>query len=365
MSVTQRGEIIARLLARSWEAGPGPVGISGDELEAIAPVLLGTGAGALAWWRIREADLADSPAAGELHQAFRLHSLQALVQQQKMEQALRLFAGAGIQVLLVKGWSVAGLYPWSGLRPYGDLDLCVPPADFEAAKALLSREGDPRWNIDLHEGIADLHDRSCGQVWGKARIMEVNGITVRLLSLEDQLRHLCLHLLRHGGWRPLWLCDLGAALTAAQKGFDWDYFFWGNSRWTQWALAAVGLAQELLQAPVVAELTRKSAGVPRWMVSTVLREWSRERIGDSHTRDDLPFRTCLRTPGRLLQALGRRWPNAIEAGMKTGQSPHGLLIGLPSACQSFLARACKFVVRLARQRQQPGAQAGRFVIHQE
>ena len=45
------------------------------------------------------------------------------------------------------------------------------------------------------------------------------GLDVRVLSPEDDLRFLCLHLLRHGAVQPLWLCDICVLLEARANDF--------------------------------------------------------------------------------------------------------------------------------------------------
>jgi hypothetical protein len=50
--------------------------------------------------------------------------------------------------------------------------------------------------------------------------VELNGAKIRILGAEDHLRLLCLHLLKHGAWRPLWLCDVAAALESRPSSFD-------------------------------------------------------------------------------------------------------------------------------------------------
>ena len=45
---------------------------------------------------------------------------------------------------------------------------------------------------------------------------------------EDQLRQLCLHLLRHGACRPLWLCDVAVMLESLPGDFDWDRCLGGD-----------------------------------------------------------------------------------------------------------------------------------------
>src|ERR1051325_6025025 len=126
-------EQIAALLYTAWRAVPESVVLSAAELSAIAPLLKGTGAAALAWWRLRGSSLRDEAARAGLLDAYRYHALRAALRQQQIQETFHLFRSFAVEPLLVKGWAVAGCYPERGLRPYGDIDLCVRPADYQAA----------------------------------------------------------------------------------------------------------------------------------------------------------------------------------------------------------------------------------------
>ena len=136
-TVRSSGRLVARVLAGAWCQSPPPVELSAGELAAIGPLLLGSGAGALAWWRIRGSALGTTPAALELREAYRLHSLEAALHERSIKTIVALLRSAGVEPVLVKGWAVARLYPEAGLRPYGDIDLCVRPEQYRQAAALL------------------------------------------------------------------------------------------------------------------------------------------------------------------------------------------------------------------------------------
>jgi hypothetical protein len=63
--------------------------------------------------------------SAELHDAYRLFALQAVLHEQRLTRAFALLRAAGVEAILGKGWAVARLYPDLGLRPYGDIDLYV------------------------------------------------------------------------------------------------------------------------------------------------------------------------------------------------------------------------------------------------
>ncbi len=78
--------------------------------------------------------------------------------------------------------------------------------------------------MDLHQGGEHLIDYPFVEVIAQSRLVDLDGVLVRIPSDEHHLRILCLHLLYHGAWRPLWLCDIGASIEQIDAEFDWDVF---------------------------------------------------------------------------------------------------------------------------------------------
>ena len=58
--------------------------------------------------------------------------------------------------ILIKGWSAARFYPEQGLRPYGDIDICVREEQYQEAKRELLRLELPQFAVDLHRGFSKL-----------------------------------------------------------------------------------------------------------------------------------------------------------------------------------------------------------------
>ncbi|HEV7375045.1 MAG TPA: nucleotidyltransferase family protein, partial [Pyrinomonadaceae bacterium] len=112
-----RASLIAIMLGGAWRNPLPALKISTEELAEISPLLLGSGAGALGWWRICESDLKESATALELLQAYRFHTIHATLHHHRIKQAFSLFRAAGIEPILIKGWANARLYPETGLRP--------------------------------------------------------------------------------------------------------------------------------------------------------------------------------------------------------------------------------------------------------
>src|SRR5205807_1179327 len=98
-----------------------------------------------------------------------------------------------------------------------------PSALLTKAVAVLEQASGLRGVVDLHEGMPDLPDRSWDEVYRRSRLVRLRNSDVRILGAEDHLRLTCFHLLRHGAWCPLWLCDVVVILESLPPGFDWDY----------------------------------------------------------------------------------------------------------------------------------------------
>jgi hypothetical protein len=338
-----RGASVARLLAGSWRLEPGPLSVSAEDLEEVAPLVLASGAGALLWRRLGSTPLADTSTAEDLHEAYRLHAIRAAVHDAEVAAVFRRLADHGVTAVLVKGWAAARLYAQPGLRPYGDVDLLVATSDLRALREALAGAS-PAATTDLHPGGGWLSDRRWHDVVARSRLHRLGDVEVRVAGPEDHLRYLCLHFLGHGGWRPLWLCDVAAALESLPAAFEWGYFLDGDRRRAEWTTHAVALAVTLLGASMAGEEAHRAPPTPAWLPRTVLREWGRPQVPHG-TRT--PMAAVLRHPSRLPRALWQRWPNAIEATVDVGgrfdASPR-----IPYQLAECAARTARFVRQYVR-----------------
>jgi hypothetical protein len=337
----RRGQLLARLLRGAWRPVPPALVMSVEELAEITPLLLHSGSAPLAWRRISQTELRDCPAAQELRQAYRWQVLQDALQQRQVETAAHLLAKRGLEPLLGKGWAIARLYPEAGLRSYGDLDLYAPAAAAEALLTALAEYEPAGCPLDLHRGFGDLADREAAEIIRRAQTVKLGAATLRVFGAEDHLRLLCLHMLRHGAWRPLWLCDVAVALEARPADFDWHYFLSGDPRYSDWAACAIGLAHEFLGVEVaglpVAERARQ---LPRWLVPTVLRQWGAGQVPHGNRS---PLRNSLQRPLGLLRRLRMRWPNGIEATVGV-RGPFNELPRFPFQLGECVARTTRFLL---------------------
>jgi hypothetical protein len=335
-----RARLVAAVLSGAWRAAPPALTLSPADLAEVAPLLLATGAAGLAWGRVsQDATLRDLPAALDLRQAYRLQTLRAAVHRHLLRDVVPVLRAAGVEPLLAKGWAAGRLYAEPGLRPCGDIDLYVPSEQHAAALAALTSGASPPAPVDLHRGFSDLDDRGAEALHARSRRVSLDGVEVGLMGPEDHLRLLCLHLLRHGAWRPLWLCDVAAGLEARPPGFDWDLLLGGNRRRSDAVACALGLAHRLLGARVEGTpVAERAETLPRWLVPTVLRHWEAGFVWRE------PMAAALRRPAGLLAELRRHWPNPIEGTVGVG-GPFNELPRLPFQLAFTALRTLRFALR--------------------
>ena len=341
-TTSSMGSLLATALRGAWREPPPPVAMSADELGEIAPLLLETGGGALGWWRFRHSPLATSPAGERLKMAYRLHTLQAAVHERDIARVVDRLRSVGLDPVLAKGWAIARLYPETGLRPYGDIDLLVGPEAFSGARLPTGLSGAP---VDFHRRFAELDDRPLDELYRRSQLVSLGDVDVRILGAEDHLRFSCLHLLKHGFWRPTWLCDVGVALDCLPADFDWDYFLDGKDRRSRWVVCVLLVAQQLLGA----RLDGLPAGgtpleLPDWLIPSVLAAWE-----SGHPPYQRAFISYLRRPAGVMQAVRQRWPSRIQASARW-RTPSSKLPAPPVQAWEFTARAIHLLLRRGRVR---------------
>jgi putative nucleotidyltransferase-like protein len=248
--------------------------------------------------------------------------VQAAVHELEIAQVVRALDAAGIDALLIKGWAAARQYAEPGLRPYGDIDVCVAPERYETARVVLA-DAVSGINVDLHAGLAinsgiarDVP--SFREARSRAVHTEVDDADVPILAPEDHLSLLCVHLLTHGAWRPLWLCDVAAALECLPDDFDWDRCFGRNRRLKTWVSATVALAERLLGAQPRKPPPSHSLP-PRWLERAVLRQWGSPRPQYPGDLIGLQVRAYLR-PRTAARVVRAHWVDPVVATVQSGAS---------------------------------------------
>jgi hypothetical protein len=313
--------LLADLLAGAWrDTPPAPELFLAEEtaedtteLSTVAPLLIASGGGALAFWKLRETALKETAVAEDFKQTYRLNTLQSVIHEREIEQVVRLLQQAGVEPILVKGWSIARLYPEQALRPYGDIDLFVRPEQFAAAADVLQSEEGRKFFVDLHRGASHLDTEPLEDLYARSQVVKLKDVSFRVLAPEDHLRVLCVHYLHHGAWRPAGLCDIGLMVESFGRGMDWDICLTKNRKRAGWIACTIGLAHQLLRADLSglpAELQTKQ--LPGWLVPAVLKEWENP-VAVQHVVPP-PLAQKLGHPLETIKAIRRRWPpNPIQA----------------------------------------------------
>ena len=257
-----------------------------------------------------------------------------------------LLNAVGVEPVLVKGWAVARSYPEEGLRPFGDIDLCILPAQYRTAVEVVRSLDAKVFNIDLHEGFAKLDSRGPDDLLAASQAVCIGEAKFNVLGCEDQLRILCTHLLKHGAWRPLWLCDVGAAIESLPAEFDWERCFGGDNRTADWVGCAIGLANQLLGARVDhTPIGRRASHLPKWLTENVLKNWEQPYPELYPPLSYIPpISEYLRHPRGLIKALRTRWPDPIEASIRL-KAPFNEMPRLPFQLGNALLRLGRFLTR--------------------
>jgi hypothetical protein len=339
--------LVARVLSLAWRQSPGPPGVSDEELAEVSPLLLGSGAGSLGWSRIRDSKLRDSPAAFQFQQAYRHHTLEAARHERDIETILSVLRSNNIEPMLIKGWSIARLYPEKGMRPYDDTDLIVRRDQHSRAQAVVDEQKSTDFGVDLQDAAEAFGYGNEDDLFANSRLVKLGDVDIRVASPEDGLRIVSIHFLRHGAFRPLWLCDIAVSVESRAADFDWDRCLGRNKRAADWVACAIGLAHRLLGARIDdTPVKRRAENLPSWLVPTVLKQWEKP-FGKDHGvgRHRAPLAKYLRRPSSIFADIGHRWPNPIEATVYM-RGPFNELPRFPFQIGECAARAARFIARL-------------------
>jgi len=314
------GCVVAAVLSRAWRSSPPKLEKPAVELAAIVPLLVESGAGALGWWRVRHSAGHPLPSVlRRLRATYLRYAAQAFEYEREIANVFNAMRSSDVEPILLKGWAIARAYPESALRPAGDIDLYVSSDQYAKAKAVLNRYS-CSYPVDLdHDTITRFCELTFEELYLRSQRVRLDDTWIRVLGAEDHLRILCLHLLKHGAWRPLWLCDVAAALESRPRDFDWDRCLGKNKRHADWVLCTLALAHCLLGAEVKdTPAGGRAKALPHWIVETVLKNWS------SPCPPNLPL--FLDQVGarwwrfETIRAIRQRWPNPIQATVDTGGS---------------------------------------------
>ena len=293
---------LACFLDGCWRGDCPPLSLTPAEVARVAPLLIGSGAAALGWRRIKDTPaLKDCPEAQELCQSGQLLALEDARLDGALEFVATRLNEVGIDPLIAKGWAVAHFYSSRYLRAYGDFDLCAPPGRYELAHATLTRLTPPSFSaaeagdilvdcgpdlgqctVDLHKNFgAAAHMPPIETLHARSTPAKAGSADIRLLAFEDHLRFVVTHLLVHGAWRPSGLCDVAAMVEAIPPDFDWALCLGDDEVVAGWIGATIMVAHRLLGCRLDTVPPALRVDPPPWFERAVLREWEGPMPGDS------------------------------------------------------------------------------------
>jgi hypothetical protein len=263
-------------------------------------------------------------------------SFRQLHLEQRLTEVVSALAGAGIDVMLLKGAALGKtVYGSFAERPMGDLDLLVRPQQAEQAQELLCQSG---WVLperharavgsgfyresqhlpplddakgsgigaELHTGVFQFGHPFCfgpDDLWSEAETVSIDGRTAFVPSPVHQLLHACIHfawahMLKFGAWRTF--RDVHALVTANRV--DWERFV----RMADRARATTCCFWTLHLAHVLADI-EAPAGVSKAMAPP-MADWSLKHLERHFITGLLP--PALQCPSVRLQQL--LWGAAIR-----------------------------------------------------
>ena len=304
------------LLAGAWRRDIDHLRIPIEDLEQSMPSITATGLEGLVCRRIDPLHF-NEPFYLSLEEGYRRNQLQSFVHEIQVQDVFRRMRTAGIEPILFKGWGLARLYPNCGMRPYGDIDLWLPPAQLNEAFGALQANGQANYCVELHTSFYPQYERTLDDVIEQSRLIDLDGVDVRIPCPEDHLRFICLHFLYHGAWRPLWLCDVALMVESAGSEFDWDRCLSGNRKHDDWIACVIGLAHQFLGADIGGTPVQKRAqSLPHWLTSAVVRQW--EKGPGMSFAENLSFSIPdrLLKPRAVIQAFREHWRNPIQASVE-------------------------------------------------
>lgn len=252
---------------------------------------------------------------------------------------LRACADTGLPTIVLKGAALSEtIYPRLGLRDYRDLDVLIRPADAPRARAVLDHLGyaadEVHWHdllygddcqadfaldtpagpvvLELHTGLLN-NDLLTDQVllggeglWARARPAILAEVPALVLSPEDQLLHLCLHLAGHHLIAPRSLWDI--ARVCAVQTVDWPLLtdLARQSGLTRIAYTGLILASHLFEAKIPPSALSALAPRPRRLLERLALTRAQDTEGRRTSLLRLPLLFLLSDRPRRLPRLLRR-----------------------------------------------------------
>ena len=189
-----------------------------------------------------------------VQEAFRFSAIRMALIYRHVGTVLTRLADSGVDYIVTKGPVLAHeVYPHPALRAFNDLDLVVREQDWAVTHHSLVTMGfEPKQDqpqpppklipqVVLYEsryshtetGLplevhyddllnAGLISRDVDGFWQRSVKVDIEGVPIRVLSLEDQLIHLCAHVHYHGYTRLNWLSDIAFIVRDHAPEINWE-----------------------------------------------------------------------------------------------------------------------------------------------
>lgn len=190
-----------------------------------------------------------------VQQGHRGSAIRMALMYRNIGKVLAQLAQAGVDFMAIKGPVLAHMvYPDPPLRAFNDLDLVVRERDWSTMNQALIKMGfkaerdlpqpPPKlvpqavlfelkyWHeenkllVEVHYDDllnAGLASRDVEGFWQRAVTVDIEGVPIRVPSLEDQLIHLCAHAHYHGYTRINWLSDIAFIVRDHAPQLDWKH----------------------------------------------------------------------------------------------------------------------------------------------
>jgi hypothetical protein len=189
-----------------------------------------------------------------VQQAYRTSAIRMALMYRHIGKVLAQLVESRVDYMVVKGPALAHtVYPDPVLRAFNDLDLVVRERDWAVMHQMLVKMGfkaeadlpqpPPKlvtqavfyelkyWHqktgflVEVHYDDllnAGLASREMEGFWQRAIRVDLEGVPVKALSLEDQLIHLCAHAHYHGYTRLNWFSDMAFIVRDHTAQLDWE-----------------------------------------------------------------------------------------------------------------------------------------------
>jgi hypothetical protein len=140
----------------------------------------------------------------------------------------------------------------------------------------------------------------------------IAGTPVFVPCIEDHLRLLCFHFLRHGAVRFSRLCDIALMLERRTPDFDWGRLLGSDPIRDNWVRTTLGLAHRFAGARIDdTPVAGADVNLPGWLVEAAARQLPQQQDDPGNSFIQLASR-----PTDLVSILRRRWPDPVQATLR-------------------------------------------------